>query len=112
MATYRRRDCRARIASLSRLPEARQGLLDAIAAEEQRTAERRANVKRAMRWHRERGKDFPPRSASEHYILAEVQAEMASDGVAAGSSRSSRAKRDGRRPHGTIEGWHRRGKRK
>jgi hypothetical protein len=73
------------IASLSRLPEARQGLLDAIAAEEQRTVERRASVKRAMRWHLERGKDFQPRTASEHDILAEVQTEMASDGVAAGS---------------------------
>lgn len=73
------------IASLSHLPEARQGLLDAIAAEEQRSAGRRANVKRAMRWHLERGKDFPPRTASEHDILAEVQSEMASDDVAPGS---------------------------
>lgn len=73
------------IASLSRLSEARQGLLDAIAAEEHRTAERRQSVKRAMRWHLERGKDFPPRTATEHDILAEVQAEMARDGVVAGS---------------------------
>lgn len=75
----------AKRASLSRLPEARQGLIDAIAADEQRTVERRASVKRAMRWHLERGKDFPPRTDAEHDILAEVQAEMASDGVAAGS---------------------------
>ncbi|MCX5517773.1 hypothetical protein OSH10_04945 [Kaistia defluvii] len=73
------------IASLSRLSEARQGLLDLLAVEERRTAEKRASVKRAMRWHLERGKDFPPRTASEHDIMAEVQAEMASDGVAAGS---------------------------
>ncbi|WEK50978.1 MAG: hypothetical protein P0Y66_02560 [Candidatus Kaistia colombiensis] len=73
------------IVALARIPDARRGLLDAIAAEEQRTAERRTNVKRAMRWHLERGKDFPPRTVSEHDILAEVQAEMASDGVAPGS---------------------------
>lgn len=72
-------------ASLSRLSEARQGLLDAIAAEEQRMVERRASVKRAMRWHLEKGRDFPPRTEAEHDILAEVEAEMASDGVAPGS---------------------------
>jgi hypothetical protein len=73
------------IVALSRLPDARQGLLDAIAAEEQRTAERRSNVKRAMRWHLERGKDFPPRTPAEHDILDEVQAEMEADGVSVGS---------------------------
>lgn len=73
------------IASLSRLPDARQGLLDLLAVEERRTAEKRASVKRAMRWHLERGKEFPPRTEAEHGILVEVQAEMASDGVAAGS---------------------------
>jgi len=73
------------IASLSRLPEARQGLLDMIAADEQRDAERRANVKRCARWNLERGRAFTPRTKREHDILAEVQAEMARDGVTAGS---------------------------
>ncbi|MFC5517076.1 hypothetical protein [Kaistia terrae] len=74
------------IALLLRLPEARQGLLDAIAAEEQRTLERRASVKRTMRWHIERGRPFPPpHTANEHDIVAEVQAEMSRDGVAPGS---------------------------
>jgi len=70
---------------LSHLPEARQGLLDAIAAEEQRDASRRANIKRAMRWYLERGKSYTLRTGREHELFAEVQAEMARDGVAAGS---------------------------
>jgi hypothetical protein len=73
------------ITLLSRLPEARQGLIDVIAEEGRRTVEKRANVKRIMRWHLERGRAFPPRSTNDENILAEVQAEMASDGVAAGS---------------------------
>lgn len=73
------------IASLSRLPEVRLELQGAIAAEEQRTAERRSSVKRCMRWHLERGRPCPPRTGPEHDILAEVQAEMEADGAAAGS---------------------------
>lgn len=73
------------IASLSRLPEARQGLLGMMAAEDQRDAERRANLKRCMRWHLERGRPFIPRTEREHDILAEVETDMASAGVVAGS---------------------------
>lgn len=73
------------IGSLSRLPDARQGLLDMMAAEDQRDAARRANVKRCMRWHLERGRPFNPRTEREHDILAEVQMEMAREGVAIGS---------------------------